>query len=88
MPKSCEPCFHCQHIYDDSDYSVGYQGYGCTYYEGPVEDDGYDHICGLTKGLSSDWIKWIRVDFDYKTDTEYLLRPVPIPDDMIKAVRK
>lgn len=25
----CNPCFHCQHFYDDSDESVGLYGYGC-----------------------------------------------------------
>ena len=28
---TCEPCLHCQHIYDDSDESVGMYGYGCEY---------------------------------------------------------
>ena len=26
---TCDPCQHCQNLYDDSDYSVGYCGYGC-----------------------------------------------------------
>jgi len=43
---TCDPCQFCQHIYDDSDPSVGMEGYGCTYYEGPVEDDEWEPGCG------------------------------------------
>lgn len=42
MTTKCEPCLFCQHIYDDSDPSVGMEGCGCTYYEGPVEDDNWE----------------------------------------------
>ncbi len=42
-------------------------------------NDGYDHIGGLSYGIDPSWISMIRVDFDYKTQTEYLLEPEHIP---------
>ena len=42
----CDPCRFCLHLYDDSDPSVGMEGYGCSYYDGPVEDDGWEPGCG------------------------------------------
>ena len=46
--------------------------------------DGYDHINGLGDGKDPSWFAWLRVDMDYKTGTEYLLSPDPIPDDFIR----
>ena len=43
---TCDPCQFCQHIYDDSDPSVGMEGYGCSYFDGPVEDDEWEPGCG------------------------------------------
>lgn len=48
-------------------------------------NDGYDHIMGLGDGKDPSWFAWLRVDMDYKTGTEYLLSPDPIPDDMRRA---
>lgn len=44
---TCDPCQFCQHCYDDSDYSVGYCGYGCTFYEDHEgDDDEWEPGCG------------------------------------------
>lgn len=57
----CDPCQHCQNIYDDSDESVGMYGYGCTYFDGPVEDDweeGCGRPCpGFRPVLASDYLE-------------------------------
>ena len=51
--RTCDPCQFCKNLYDDSDPSVGLEGYGCSYYEGPVEDDGWEPGCGWPcKGFS------------------------------------
>lgn len=42
--------------------------------------DGYDHSGGISEGIDPSWYGWLRVDFDYKTGTEYLLAPDKIPE--------
>lgn len=37
--------------------------------------DGCDHINGISSGIDPSWISEIRVDYDYKTNTEYVLEP-------------
>lgn len=35
---TCDPCPYCTNIYDDSDWTVGLQGYGCRYFDDGGED--------------------------------------------------
>ena len=46
MQKMCEPCPHCKNLYDDSDESVGYYGYGCTFQDNAGDEDEWEPGCG------------------------------------------
>jgi len=43
-----DPCQFCQNLYDDSDPSVGMEGYGCKFFDtdAMLEDEGWECGCG------------------------------------------
>ena len=51
----CNPCQFCRNLYDDSDTSVGYYGYGCK-----AADDGFETFdevkpCPCFKPIPAHW---------------------------------
>lgn len=44
--SKCDPCQYCQNLYDDSDPSVGLQGYGCSFFDNAVDVDDWEEGCG------------------------------------------